>query len=260
MLLGGATVREVNVVRRHLCQVKGGGLARVAGGPVVTLVASDVIGGHAWDVGSGPTVADPTTCAEARSLLARYVPRLRTPPLHESLEPDTSAARGLRTRVIARPEDLAHAVARELAARFTRVHVLRPSVAPVSELAREYIARGRTLRAGEAMVRAAEPSLRVHATRVGRGGRSTHLAALVAADLAPGVAFLAAASDGVDGTSRSAGAVVDASLAVRVTRARLERSLSTFDTGSLLASAGMTLPPGPSGIDLADVHVLARPT
>ena len=74
LLLGGATVREVNVVRRHLCAVKGGGLARAAGGPVRTLVASDVIGGAAYDVGSGPTVADPTTRGDARAVLARYAP------------------------------------------------------------------------------------------------------------------------------------------------------------------------------------------
>jgi hydroxypyruvate reductase len=256
--LGGASVREVNVVRRHLCAVKGGGLARAAGGPVRTLVASDVLGGAAYDVGSGPTVADPTTRADARAVLARYAPRLAVPALHESLKPGAAAARGLRVRVVARPEELARAVARELAGEGGAVRVLRASVAPVAALAREYAARARALRAGEAVVRAAEPSLAVDAGKPGRGGRSTHLAALVAADLPPGVAFLAAASDGVDGTSDTGGAVVDASLLARVPREARMRALTAFDTGPLLASAEMTLPLRPSGTNLADVHILAR--
>jgi glycerate-2-kinase len=108
------------------------------------------------------------------------------------------------------------------------------------------------------VVRAAEPSLAVEAGKRGRGGRSTHLAALVAAELPPGVVFLAAASDGVDGTSDTGGAAVDASLLTRVTRDALARAVAAFDTGPLLASAGMTLPRRPSGTNLADVHVLAR--
>jgi hydroxypyruvate reductase len=246
------------VVRRHLCALKGGGLARVAGGPVRTLVASDVIGGEPYDVGSGPTVPDPTTCAEAAALLARFAPQLRAPALSESLKPGDAAARGLRARIVARPEELARAVARELAPRFERVHVLRPSLAPVAELAAEYLARARGLRAGEVMVRAAEPSLVVDPARAARGGRSTHLAALVAADLPPGVALLAAASDGVDGASESGGAVVDVSLSRRATPEARARAIARFDTGALLAAAGMTLPLAPSGTNLADVHVLAR--
>jgi hydroxypyruvate reductase len=225
---------------------------------VRTLVASDVLGGAAYDVGSGPTVADPTTRADARAVLARYAPRLAVPALHESLKPGAAAARGLRVRVVARPEELARAVARELAGEGGAVRVLRASVAPVAALAREYAARARGLRAGEAVVRAAEPSLAVDAGKPGRGGRSTHLAALVAADLPPGVAFLAAASDGVDGTSDTGGAVVDASLLARVPREARMRALTAFDTGPLLASAEMTLPLRPSGTNLADVHILAR--
>jgi hydroxypyruvate reductase len=256
--LGGASVREVNVLRRHLCAVKGGGLARAAGGPVHTRVASDVLGGAVYDVGSGPTVADPTTRAEARAVLAKYAPGVRVPAMHESLKPGAAAARGLRVRVVARPEELAWAVVRELAAGLGEVRVLRASTAPVAVLAREYVARARALAPGEAVLRVAEPSVAVDVARPGRGGRSTHLASLVAADLPPGVAFLAAASDGVDGTSETGGAAVDASLLARVTSPQLARALAAFDTGPLLASAVMSLPLRPSGTNLADVHVLAR--
>jgi hydroxypyruvate reductase len=254
LLLGGAAVKDVNMVRRHLCAIKGGGLARAAAGPVVTLVASDVIGGEACDVGSGPTAPDPTTGVQARAVLRRYAPRLAPPPLKRTLRPSDASARRLRVHFVARPDDLARALARELGAAFKRVRVLAPSLAPAEVLARDYAARARTLRAGDAVVRAAEPSVRVDVPRPGRGGRCTHLAALVAAELPAGVAFLAGASDGVDGTSGTAGAVVDATL----DRRRLPHALAAFSTGPLLLGAGAALALCPTGTNLADVHVLAR--
>jgi hydroxypyruvate reductase len=258
LLLGGATVRDVNVVRRHLCAVKGGGLARVAAGPVRTLIASDVIGGGPHDVGSGPTLPDPTTCAQARAVLRRYAPRFEGLPLRESLKPTSVAARRLKARIIARPEHFAHAVAEELRARDFSTKTLEPSVAPAADLAREYIARARTLRPGQALVRAAEPSLRIDVPRPGRGGRSTHLAALVGRELPEGVAFMAGASDGVDGVSGTAGAIVDASLAAYASPDAIARAIARFDTAPLLVSAGMALLIGPTGNNLGDVHVLVR--
>lgn len=258
LLLAGATVRDVNVVRRHLCSVKGGGLARLARGPLHTLVASDVIGGGLHDVGSGPTVPDPTTCAEARAVLRRFAPRLVEPSMRESLKPRDPQARRLHARLVARPEQLAEAVAGELRRCFARARVIEPSVAPAEELAREYLARARRLRRGEAIARAAEPSLRVEAARPGRGGRATHLAMLVGRDLPEGVAFLAGASDGVDGSSGTAGAVVDASLRAVASSDAIARALAAFDTGPILSSTGMALPLGLTGHNLADLHILAR--
>jgi hydroxypyruvate reductase len=128
----------------------------------------------------------------------------------------------------------------------------------MDELVREYVGRARTLRPGEAQVRAAEPSLAVARAWPGRGGRSTHLAALLAPQLPPGVAFLAAASDGVDGSSETGGAAVDASLLARAPADAFARAVAAYDTGPLLSSASMSLPLRPSGTNLADVHVLAR--
>jgi glycerate 2-kinase len=261
LLLGGATVREVNVVRRHMCAAKGGGLARQAGGPVHTLIASDVIGGGMHDVGSGPTVADPSTRSQARAVLRRFAPRLALPPLYESLKATTPAARSLRARFVASPDDLARAVARELEDRrdhCSATRILAPSTASVAELAHEYLARARALRPGEALVRAAEPSLRVQGAGPGRGGRSTHLALLLAPDLPDGVVFLAGASDGVDGASGTAGAAVDATLLAHASRDAIARALACFDSAPLLVSAGMGVAFGPTGNNLADVHVLAR--
>src|SRR6185312_6455105 len=125
------------------------------------------------------------------------------------------------------------------------------STADVATLAREYVAMAAR---GEQGVRSAEPSLRIGAAQPGRGGRCTHLAALVARDLPRGFTFVAAASDGVDGASDTAGAIVDASSFAD--RAALDRALAAFDTGPLHLAAGTALPGGPTGLNLTDVHAL----
>lgn len=263
-LLGsGSSVQELNVVRKHLSRIKGGGLARAAGANgILTLIASDVIAGSPADVGSGPSVPDSSTVTEARGVLRRFAPAFASVALVPTFAPSPSAKRRLRAKVIASPEMLALAVAQLLRERGLVVRVLTPSQASVEALAAEYLARAR--RGPGVFVRVAEPSLAVPtgAGRAGRGGRSTHLATLVGRALSPlrSVTFAAFASDGVDGRSSTGGAVVDEHFATRV-EARLgpkalDRALARFDTGSLHRAAGTALPGHPTGHNLADIHVL----
>ena len=253
MLGSGATVQEINTVRKHLSRIKGGGLARAARGRrVLTLVLSDVIGGTPSDVGSGPSVPDASRISDARALLRRHAPRWVNAPLVRTLANDPAGR--LRARVLASPEALARAAGRELGAR-----VLPPSQADVASLAAEYIAIARRLAPGDAIVRAAEPSIFVPPSRrSGRGGRSTHLAASVGRELPRAVVFAAIATDGVDGASGTAGAIVDASFLRRAGADAIERALATFDTGPLHLAAGSARAEGPTGHNLADLHVLLR--
>lgn len=268
MLESGASVQDINVVRRHLSRIKGGGLLRQAGSAsmVRTLVASDVIGGSASDVGSGPSLTDSTSVADARRLLARFAPSFKAISLAKTYSPRAAAARKPRPRTLAKivvsPEELARAAAALLRARGIDVRILAPSQAPVDELAGEYAALARRGRR-RAFVRAAEPSVAV-AARPGRGGRSTHLAALVGRALddveLPGVTFAALASDGVDGRSGTGGAVVDGLFAARVADrlgdTRLDRALMRFDTGTLHRAMGTAISACPTGHNLADLHIL----
>lgn len=251
-LRSGATIAELNVVRKHLSRIKGGGLARATARrtPVLTLCASDVIGGEPGDIGSGPSIGDTSSTREARVLLRRYAPELAALPLVR-----TGPAPG-RARVIASPEEMARIAKVALEARGLDVRILRPSTEPVEALAEEYLARAARLPPGSAVVRAAEPSLRVTRGRErGRGGRSTHLAALVGRALPRGVTFLGAASDGVDGVSGTAGACVRADFAEE---AAIARSLRSFATGDLHRVSRTALRARPSGHNLADLHVLLR--
>lgn len=245
MLTSGATIQDINVVRKHLSRIKGGGLARAAAPhDVLTLVASDVIGGTASDVGSGPSVPDASTVREARALLRRYASEHASLPLVPTFGGD---GRRLDARIILSPEHLARAMARELGGK-----VLPPSQADVATVAATYAKLAARLRPGQALVRAAEPSIEVP-KRAGKGGRSSHLAALVARVLPPNVTFAAIATDGVDGSSETAGAIVQA-----MSGADLERAIARFDTGTFHRRAGTALPSKPTGHNLADLHVLVR--
>jgi hydroxypyruvate reductase len=92
----------------------------------------------------------------------------------------------------------------------------------------------------------------------GKGGRSTHLATLVAPSLRADEAFLAAATDGVDGMGDTGGALVDGSFARRADPAAVARAIGRFDTGTLHRELGTALARHPTGHNLADLHVLVR--
>jgi glycerate 2-kinase len=265
MLASGARIDEVNTVRRHLSRIKGGALTRAAApGRVLALLASDVVNGAASDIGSGPTLPDRTTVRDAQRLVEQYAPSQGLLPFVETLKDDAPVARRQRSRVIVSPADLVDAVARALRAQGYRVRVLPPSTDSVATFADEYALAASSLGPNGALVRAAEPSLRIAARRTeegtGRGGRSGHLGAQLSRRLPAGVTFMAAASDGVDGSSGAAGVVVDGELGARVSGgwASVDAALAAFDTADVLEQAGAAIRGGPTGINLADVHVLAR--
>jgi hydroxypyruvate reductase len=259
VLASGAPVSELNTVRRHLSRVKGGGITRAAA-PTHTLayLASDVIGGGPHDVGSGPTVPDPTTAAEARAILLHRARRFRRAPMRETLKPGDPEASLQKVRTIAAPDDLALSAAEALRSRGYNPRILPSMTRDVEAMAAEYRRIASELAPGEAVVRAAEPLVSLAHGKHGRGGRSTHLAVLLAHTIPIDVAFLAAASDGVDGSSGLAGGIVDSEFASTVDEARCNEALEHFDTAKLLEQAGTAIPGGATELNLADVHILAR--
>ena len=250
----GVPIRDVNLVRRHLSRVKGGRLARAAGGArVLTLVVSDVVRGAPHDVGSGPSVPDPTTLDEARAVLAAA--GIAEPAgMSESVKPGAVRA---RATTLADPRALSVAVAAALAGRGVHAVVDEPDEGDARALVERRVARAATLAPGEAAVIAAEPTLRLSASR-GHGGRAGWIALAAMERLPPDVVFMCAASDGVDGSSGGAGAVVTRGDAGRAGRGAIEEALAAFDDASVHRALGTQLPGGATGHNLTDVHVLAR--
>lgn len=276
-LLGaGAPITALNTVRRQLLTAAGGGLGRAAHpAPVVTLVLSDVLGDSLPDIASGPTVPSPTTAVDALQVLERYGVRRRVPgAVLQALErgqPTAAAATSgwserASTHLLANNHSAVTAAASWLEDRAFAVTVLRPP------LTGEAAARGRQLGAlavalrparRVALVLGGETTVTVRGR--GRGGRSQELALAAAIELegSLGCALLAAGSDGLDGLSAHAGAVVDPTTCRRLRAAGHDplAALVDNDSATALAACGDALVTGPTWTNVCDlVLVLADGT
>lgn len=258
LLASGASIREVNLVRRHLSRIKGGRLAAAAApARVLTLAVSDVLGGGMHDIGSGPSVPDPTSVEEARAALERLAPAwVGRAPLSESLK--LPEAPRWRARLVAGPAVFAERLAAELGRRAVAAEVLPHEEGDAAEMAQRRVEQARSLRPGEAAVIPCEPTI-VLPPDHGRGGRAGWIALRALLDLPPGVVLLCGATDGVDGSSGSSGAIVTALDREAVPAEEALRALAAFDDASVHARLGTHLSGAPTGLNFTDVHVLARP-
>ena len=275
LLKSGADVKEMNCVRKHLSQIAGGRLVEMAGGAqVIGLVISDVVGDDLSSVASGPTVADPTTFAEAAGVLrARKAWRKIPASVRELI---TSGAEG-RIGETPKPGDPV----------FKKVtNVLIGTNATASSAAKEslqslgYVVRMANVVAGEAREVGERLVLRVLSTpgkRVavvwggettvtvrgrGTGGRNQELA-LAAALRLKGASDTAVASfgtDGVDGLTTAAGAYADSTTVDRALARGLDpqRCLDDNDSNTFFGSLGDLIVTGPTGTNVNDVMIAIR--
>jgi glycerate-2-kinase len=264
----GASIHDVNCVRKHLSAIKGGQLAMVSTAPVTTLISSDVVGDDPATVASGPTVPDPTTFVDAMDVVARTMSRSSLPQgVRSRLErgaagkiPETPK-RGRDTdvvEVVSGVGAMAEAMAAESARAGLPATIVSSSVvSDVNELAREVAAKARS--GLGAFVWGGEPTI-VLPESAGVGGRAQHLALLCARELrgVPGWRVLAAGTDGIDGNSRAAGAVVDGRTWDHAEQRGLApaAALARFDAGPLFDALGCAVVTGPTGVNHADVVLL----
>ena len=222
LLKSGASISEMNCVRRHLSAIKGGRLAAACHpAKVVTLLISDVPGDNPMDVASGPTVADPTTCADALAIIKRY--RIEVPPTvleilesgrGETVKPGDPRLAGIETRMIATPQmalEAAAAVAREAG---IPAAILGDSIEGeardvgkvMAGIALQVARRGQPFGASCILLSGGETTVTVRGH--GRGGRNVEflLSLAVALDGHPGIHAIAGDTDGVDGMEDIAGA------------------------------------------------------
>lgn len=221
LLRSGATIAEINSVRKHLSRFKGGRLSLAAGpARVATFIISDVPGDDPSFVASAPTVADATTLATAQDIIAEYgiavsdaVRAALSDPDNVPPTPDSLGLAGGETHIVARARDALAAAteaAQEMGYRVTNLgdrlqaesrHLGASHAALARRLAADGSARA-ILSGGETTVTVAEPD--------GRGGRNLEylLGLAIALDGLPGVSALACDTDGIDGTEDAAGAAI----------------------------------------------------
>lgn len=274
LLASGARISEINCVRKHLSKIKGGGLAHAAApARVITLAISDVPGDDPSEIGSGPTVGDPTSLADARHILqdggVDMPPSIAAALENQSNEtppPNDPSFAGHDYILVSRPADALQSAAKIAGALGYKVQMLGDAL---EGEARE-VARVHAALALECKARGARTALlsggefTVTVTGNGKGGPNQEYALALAGalDSAENISALAADTDGIDGGEGSAGdpagAIVDATTIARAAEHGLNpaKFLQDNDSSGFFGILGDLVITGPTGTNVNDFRVI----
>jgi len=272
LLRSGASIHEINAVRKHISTLKGGGLARLASpAAVVALLLSDVVGDDPATIGSGLTTPDPTTRAEAGRVLRRYA---IDPPVAiaryledapETPKPGDALFARVSTTVIGSGRLSAQAAARRAAELGYTPLILSTLVTnPAHETAALYGAIVREARLSGhpvpppcAIISGGEATVTVRGQGIGGSNQEFALALALDLDGMVGWSALSADTDGVDGPTDAAGGMVDGTTAGAIRAAGLDPAalLAANDAYRALRAGGALLVTGPTGTNVNDLRV-----
>ena len=274
LLKSGATISEMNCVRRHLSAIKGGRLAAACHpAQVLTLLISDVPGDNPIDIASGPTVADPTTCADALAIINRY--RIELPPAvrallqsaeGESIKPGDGRLARAETRMITAPQMALEAAAQVARAAGLTPYILGDSLEgeardlgkALAGIARQVAVHGQPFQAPCVLLSGGESTVTLRGK--GRGGRNVEflLALGVALDGLASVYALAGDTDGVDGAEEIAGAMLTPDTLARAWAAGINprASLDANDGHGFFQALGDSVITGPTLTNVNDFRAI----
>lgn len=272
LLASGAPIQDINAVRKHIDQLKGGQLARLAApATVVTLLLSDVIGGDLEVIGSGPTAPDPCTFATARAVLERYGILDRIPSSvreriltakDETPKPGDPLFSRVQNLIVGSNEQAVDAAAEEAKRRGYRTIVLstfiegetREAARFHAAIAKEIKKWGRPVRAPACIISGGETTVTIRGT--GKGGRNQEFALAAAIGIAgmDNVVVLSGGTDGTDGPTDAAGAIADGKTAGRLPAA--SQYLDNNDSYHFFEKLGDLLITGPTNTNVMDVRLL----
>jgi len=275
----GAEIHELNTVRKHLSAIKGGRLAAATPGSTLTLALSDVVGDDVSSIGSGPTVPDPTTFDDALAVLDVHGGRDRYPAAAV-----TRLTRGAAGEIGETPKPgdlrLARSIARVIGGGWTAVEGARTAAASlgytVHVVDRPVVGEAR--HAAHELLQAASHAVKAHPSSPmcvlaagettvrtagsGKGGRNQECALAMARnlDLLGGrVVAASIGTDGIDGPTDAAGAIVDSTTLARAEAADIgppERYLEEHNSYVFFDELGDLLRTGPTGTNVGDLQVI----
>jgi len=274
LLKSGATISEMNCVRRHLSAIKGGHLAAACHpARVLTLLISDVPGDNPMDIASGPTVADPTTCADALAIVRRY--GIPLPPevlsvlesgLGESIKPGDPRIAGVQTRMIATPQMALEAAAAVARAAGINSHVLGDAIEGeardvgkvLAGIALQVAERGQPLAGPCVLLSGGETTVTVRGH--GRGGRNVEFLLSLGITLNghARIHALAGDTDGVDGQEEIAGALLAPDTLARAWNMGIKPrdSLANNDGHGFFEALGDSVITGPTLTNVNDFRAI----
>ena len=275
LLASGASIDEMNCVRKHLSAIKGGRLAAAcAPAPVLTLLISDVPGDVPEVIASGPTLPDPTTCADALAIVDRY--RIALPAAVraglesgacESPKPGDPRFAGHAVSMIATPQQSLEAAAALARSAGLAAHVLSDEIEGESRevgkvhaaLARAVARRGTPFSRPCVILSGGETTVTVR-QKGGRGGRAGEFAlgCAIALQAEPGVYVLAADTDGIDGIEDNAGAIVTPDTLARASARGVSPAgcLDRNDAYNFFAPIGDLVVTGPTFTNVNDFRAV----
>lgn len=280
LLRSGADIGEINAVRKHLDMIKGGGLARVAApARVISFILSDVVGDSLDIVASGPTTPDPTTFDQALAILHKYRLLEQLPPailLHlqrgaagaeaETLKPEDPLLGGVQNLLVGSNGMAAQAAANAATAAGFNTRVLTTTLQGEARLVGRLLAvAARDLAGGQSVLQRPACLIAGGETTVtvrgdGKGGRNQELAlaAVEAMSGLPGTLLVTLATDGGDGPTDAAGAVVSGETLARARTLGLSPAeyLMRNDAYRFFDGLGDLLKPGPTNTNVNDLVLL----
>jgi len=256
----GADIHEMNCVRKHISLVKGGQLARLAyPATVLTLILSDVIGDDLDVIGSGPTVPDRSTVADARAILEKYGIELSV-NARETPKPGDKIFKRVQNLIVGSNRlavDAAADAARSLGYRTMVLSTLiegeTRDVARVhAAIAKEIRATGRPVKPPACVISGGETTVTIRGK--GLGGRNQEFALAAAIDIAglKNVLILSAGTDGIDGPTDAAGAFADGATAGM----DAAKFLANNDSYHFFERLGNLIKTGPTGTNVADIRLI----
>jgi hydroxypyruvate reductase len=274
LLKSGASIGEINCVRKHLSAIKGGRLAAAAyPASVLTLAISDVPGDDPAVIASGPTVGDPTTCADALRVLDAYAiavsPELRrrlTSGELETPKPGDPRLAHSEFRLIASPRQMLEAAAAEARRLGVRPLILGDALEGearevgkvMAGIAQSCARHGVPAKKPCVLLSGGETTVTVRGN--GRGGRNTEflLALALALDGEPGIHALAADTDGIDGSEDNAGALIGPDTLARARAVGLDVPglLANNDAWTAFSGLGDLLFTGPTRTNVNDFRAV----
>ncbi len=272
LLTSGATISELNTVRKQLSLVKGGRLVEACRGRIVNFLVSDVPGDRVEFIASGPTVPAHTNQADAIDVLTRHkidvldelLPWL-SDPKNATPAPDAACFDRVSTTIVAAPSQSLKAAQEFLEAQGVECWILGDSIEGDSEIVARAMAetalwqrRHRTLTKPLCLLSGGETTVKV--TGTGIGGPNAHfaLALLDALDGARGISAIVCDTDGVDGAAEISGALIDDQTLNKVGEANLDHreAFKRQDAHTFFQSIGQSVIPGPTGTNVNDFRAI----
>jgi glycerate-2-kinase len=279
LLRCGANIHELNTVRKHLSGVKGGRLAQATSAKIVTVIISDVLGDDLATIGSGPTAPDPTTFLDAKTILEQYQIWSRVPErIRRHLEnginghvPETwkwtrRQSSRLQSVILGNNQTAIDSMAHKATRLGLHPYVLDSPLqgeakdlgAILGEMARDIRKFGNPIQPPACLIAGGEPTVTV--TGKGKGGRAQECVLAAAQELAglPNVVVAGFGTDGTDGPTDAAGAMVDGKTAQRAQNKGLsiEDVLERHDSYTFFNRVGGHIITGPTRTNVNDIYLI----